>query len=79
METEIDDPPSSLLLAELFTDTALFYTAGGLVLVLLLIATRLSKFLGVTGVHVVNRVMGILLCALAVQFIFDGIKEGFKF
>lgn len=42
-------------------------------LLFLLIAGRLQKLLGVTGLQVITRVAGVLLTALAVQFIFDGI------
>jgi multiple antibiotic resistance protein len=40
---------------------------------LMLIAGSVSRLLGVTGLNVVQRVMGILLCALAVQYVIDGI------
>jgi multiple antibiotic resistance protein len=46
-----------------------------LTLVALLSASKLQKYLGVTGMHVVGRIMGVLLSALAVQFILDGIGQ----
>lgn len=42
-------------------------------LIALLAAGRIQNWLGVTGMHVISRVFGVLLCALAVQFMFDGI------
>ena len=46
-----------------------------LTLLLLLIASKIQQFFGITGMHVITRVFGVLLSALAVQFIFDGIAQ----
>ena len=46
-----------------------------LTLVSMLMAGEINRFLGVTGIQVITRVFGILLTALAVQFLFDGIAQ----
>ena len=43
---------------------------------LLLAASHVQRLLGVTGLHVISRTVGVLLSALAVQFVFDGLREG---
>jgi len=48
-----------------------------LTLLLLLLTTRIIHLLGVTGINVITRVLGILLAALAVQFVLDGLQEAF--
>ena len=70
-----------LLIANAQGDTLQIATViGSMVLVLLLtlllmlVAGHVQRLLGVTGLQVVSRVVGVLLAALAVQFIFDGIK-----
>jgi multiple antibiotic resistance protein len=43
--------------------------------IILKFSSAISKFLGRTGINVLNRIFGILLTALACQFFIDGISE----
>lgn len=56
--------------------TALYAVAGSVMLacyICFLGAERIAKTLGVTGRAVVSRLLGIVLAALAVQFVIDGV------
>lgn len=67
-DTEGEIVLQTVVLACLVTILAVTFLA-------LLAATQLQRLLGVTGMQVVRRVFGVLLTALAVQFIFDGITQ----
>ncbi len=43
----------------------------------MLVAIPLTRTLGVTGTNVANRLFGVILGALAVQFVLDGIRASF--
>lgn len=47
-----------------------------LTLLALLLAPSLTKLLGETGANVVDRLLGVILAALAVQFVLEGLRAG---
>jgi multiple antibiotic resistance protein len=62
-------------------ETMIVYAAlviTGLVsFVVLLLGQRLFEQLGKTGIRVMTRIMGLILAAIAVQFVLSGVKEAF--
>jgi len=45
----------------------------------LVVGARILDRVGVTGVNVLTRIFGVVLSALAVQFVIDGAREAFRF
>ena len=45
--------------------------------VILLLASRIIEFLGHTVANAVTRILGVILAALATQYMFDGIRTAF--
>ena len=44
---------------------------------MLIAADRIQRLMGVTGMNVMNRVIGLIIGAIAVQFMFDGLRDTF--
>jgi len=56
---------------------ACVFVVLGLTLATLYAASPLMRMMGVTGANVVNRLFGVVLGALSVQFVIDGIRTSF--
>lgn len=59
---------------------ALFGSIFGVSLVTFLVlrsASFFARFLGKTGINVIGRIMGLILAAVAMQFVLDGAREAF--
>lgn len=74
-----------LLMSSAGKNTALYWESLLVIIVVILItllallfSPALVKSLGETGANVISRILGLLLAALAVQFIVDGIKTSFN-
>jgi multiple antibiotic resistance protein len=79
--------PGALLAVVLLTDNNQFslleqaVTAGiavvvlGVVLVAMLLAGRIQRYLGAAGIMVMTQIMGLILAAFAVQQMLDGLTE----
>ncbi len=69
----LTDKASGSLVAELVI-FAVLAAVIGLVMAAFLLAGLFERALGTTGINVVTRLLGMLLAALSVQFVVDGIE-----
>lgn len=79
--------PAAMMAVVILTDNSRFnvmeqvttavemYAVLALTLVLMLAASPIQRLIGDGGVNIVRRVMGLILAALAVQTVVDGIKQ----
>ncbi len=72
---------ATILLSEQFATplekaalVGILLSVGLILYIMLILADRVDRFIGETGRTVMTRLLGILLAALSVQFIADGIK-----
>ncbi len=76
---------ASVVLAFGQADTTAEYVVVGLALLLVCLASALilaaaghiHRLLGTTGINVISRMMGLLLAAMAIQFVANGLRELF--
>ena len=63
--------------ADMFAITGVLATVLMFVFLFCMASGPLERILGKTGVNIVTRLLGMLLAALAIQFILDGIAQSF--
>ena len=67
--------------AKTYGDIALIIAAGFLVSAIcygiLIVAGKISRWMGVTGLTILNRIMGMMLAAVSVEIIVSGLKTIF--
>ena len=56
-------------------DRPFFGTRAGITVTVFLLAGRIERLLGDTGRIILTRLLGVILAALAVQFIADGVTQ----
>lgn len=69
--TQDHDTPAGSVVVLAITASVLMIT-----LLLFFAAVPVKRLLGETGINVITRLLGILLAALAVQFMLDGLRQG---
>ncbi|MFH0976066.1 MAG: MarC family protein [Spirochaetota bacterium] len=70
--SQVKDEPYMLIIITLIAFFVLLIT-----MIVMFLSSHIEKVLGRTGISVIQRIMGLILSALAVQFIVNGIKQIF--
>mgnify|MGYP001790908662 FL=1 len=60
---------------QLATISGVMLSVIAAVFVLFLLAGRIERLLGKIGINVVSRLLGMMLAALSVQFVLDGLRD----
>ena len=60
---------------QLATISGVMLSVIAVVFILFLLAGKIERLLGKTGINVVSRLLGMMLAALSVQFVLDGLRD----